>query len=136
MKTFKEFLSEAKQIKIGDKVKSKNTFASTGNISGKVVDIKNVKFSSGDETRYIVQKSDGSKIELTAGDIIKESAQINESHFSDGEMKKIKKHYADNTSMQNMLTRYETAEKQDNMKKAGEIAKGIKKIAKDDMVIK
>jgi len=80
MKTFKEFLSEAKQIKIGDKVKSKNTFASTNNVSGKVVDIKTVKFASGDQTRYVVQEPDGYKIELRADDIIKESIEVNEAH--------------------------------------------------------
>ncbi len=78
MKTFKNFLGEAKQIKVGDKVKSKNTFASTNNVSGKVVDIKTVKFASGDQTRYVVQEPDGYKIELRADDIIKESIEINE----------------------------------------------------------
>jgi hypothetical protein len=71
----------------------------------------------------------------TFKEYVNESEELNETHFSDEEMKKIKKHYKDNTSMQNMLTRYETAEKQKDTKKADQIAKGIKKIAKDDQVM-
>jgi ribosomal protein S8E len=67
-----ESLTEALKIKIGDKVKSKNTFASTNNVKGEVVDIKTVKFASGDQTRYVVKEPDGYKIELRADDIIKE----------------------------------------------------------------
>jgi Asp-tRNA(Asn)/Glu-tRNA(Gln) amidotransferase A subunit family amidase len=71
----------------------------------------------------------------TFKEYVNESEELNETHFSDEEMKMIKKHYKDNSSMQGMLSRYETAEKQSDMKKAGEIAKGIKKIAKDDKVM-
>ena len=72
----------------------------------------------------------------TFKEFLGEAKQINESHFSDEEIKKIKKHYKDNSEVNRMFETYKTAEIQGNKKKAKEMADAIKKIAKDDMVIK